>query len=532
MANRPEQNEEALASDSFGEAVAEYFSSVDREGSVSLSRLLGAFPQHREELLKFFESEQQLAEHWQALPTEVSRNPSDQTFSQPIQIGRFQIERRLGSGAFGVVYLAHDDALKRLVALKIPLPQLIGDEESRRRFEAEAAAAARLHHHGIVAVYEADFAGPVPYIASAYCPGPDLGHWLERHQEPIPWRDAARLMAELADAVHYAHQAEIYHRDIKPSNVLLNPGEKKGDGASLQDFSPQLTDFGLAKCALFNDRQTRSSMVLGTPLYMAPEQLESARSEWPIQSDLYSLGCMLYELITRRLPISGETYAVVLDQLRTVEPTAIKQLVPEVPSEIERVCHKCLEKNPQARYQSAAEFAHDLRACLDGQPIQATKPSFMVRFRYWLTRPQRVFDAGLFTVCVQLLLTVWLTMAIAIALGTHLVDADAGPRLIAEAIGIVGLVHMPMALVGWQTIRRKRWAVAAGLVLSAINLIVPIVFVSLSLPPFLADIYAKVDASNYTAFTTCGLMLLAELGQLFLYVAAYAAQRHAERLRC
>jgi serine/threonine protein kinase len=446
------------------------------------------------------------------------------------------IRHGLGTGAFGVVYLAHDEALQRLVALKVPLPQAVGDSESRRRFEAEAAAAARLDHPGIVAVYEADFGGPTPYIASAYCPGPDLSRWLEEYDKPVPWCEAASFMAELADAVAYAHGAHVFHRDLKPSNVMLMPREIKspspeyrGGGDRLQDFSPQLTDFGLAKCALFNDRQTRSSMILGTPLYMAPEQLESARNEWPVQADIYSLGCILYELLTRQLPIMGETYAAVLERLRDVRPVSVKKLAPDVPEDLATICERCLEKNPEIRYASAEKLADDLRACVDAQPISASRPSFISRLRYLSTRPQRIIEAGWYMMCVQLLLSVWVGISLAASSVILDIPIDEMMPMFAEFCALILTVNLPMIAVGWYTTQRKPWAVRAGLFLSIVNLAAPILFVALSRRMFFAGLYTRVDSSNYFAFAVCALVFLAELGQLVLYSAAWAAQRHAQR---
>jgi tRNA A-37 threonylcarbamoyl transferase component Bud32 len=513
-ANREEPIEEALA---------EYFASVDRREPASISRLIAAFPNCGPELRRFFETERRLNEECRNLDSLAAR-----TFAVPAKIGRFVVQRALGSGAFGVVYLAVDEALKRRVALKVPLPQVVGDGESRRRFEAEAAAAARLDHDGIVAVYEADFTAPTPYIASAYCPGPDLGRWLAERGQPVPWSEAALLMARLADAVDFAHQAGVFHRDLKPSNVLLMPGvECEISGENLNDFTPQLTDFGLAKCTLLNDAQTRSSMLIGTPLYMAPEQLESTRIEQPILSDVYSLGCILYELTTGTVPITGDSYASVLDRLREVKPAPLRQFAADAPKEFEIVCHKCLEKNPQARYASAGELASDLRACIEHRPIAAAKPSLAIRFRYWLTRPQRVLEAGWYTLCVQLLLTIWVGVALAASSVMLSIPAGEMATMFAEFGALTLLVNLPMAAIGWYTTQHNPWAIRAGLCLTIVNLAAPIVFVALSRRMFFNGIYARVDSSNYFAVAVCTLVLLAELGQLVLYIAAYTAQKHA-----
>ena len=228
-----------------------------------------------------------------------------------LRFGRYQLRGLRGQGAFGVVYLARDTQLDRDVAIKIPRAQVLADVEKRGRFEAEASAAAMLDHPGIITVYEADLTGPTPYIASAFCPGPDLGEWLASEHWPTSWSDATAFIAQLADAVQYAHERGVYHRDLKPSNVLLMPRgdcphftsdsgqsievsrETDSDGApssgelgtvpiasaygKLSDYQPKLTDFGLAKLTQMTAAETRSSLLLGTPLYMAPEQLESGR---------------------------------------------------------------------------------------------------------------------------------------------------------------------------------------------------------------------------------------------------------------
>lgn len=445
-----------------------------------------------------------------------------------LRLGRYHLRELRGQGAFGVVYLARDTQLDRDVALKVPRSQVLADPDKRRRFEAEASAAAMLDHPGIVTVYEADLASPTPYMASAYCAGPDLGEWLASEHPAATWREAAEFVAKLADAIDYAHEGGVYHRDLKPSNVLLAPVDNvTGQGGRLADYEPKITDFGLAKLAQVAIAETRSSLLLGTPLYMAPEQLESGRNAEPAAADVYSLGCMLYELVTGRLPIEGDSYIQVLDRLRDQPPVPLRRLVPAAPRDLERICTKCLEKDPAARYASAGELATDLRACVDGAPIQAREAGWVSRFKYWCTRPQRIRDAGWYMMCVQSMLIVWLTVA---SLGSNLVievPLVALGRIAAELCIFVFVIHLPMALVGWFTIRGHHWALHAGLYLTLINLIAPAAFFLFPNPPLYADIYSRIEASKYVAFSTCSLVLVAELGQLILYSAALAAWRTA-----
>ncbi len=498
-----------------------------------------------------------------------SQAPSSLTASgshvHGLKFARYELQQIRGQGAFGVVYQAIDTALNRQVALKIPREQALLDRDKRARFEAEAAAAALLDHPGIITVYEAELAGPTPYIATAFCPGPDLGEWLQRRKASVAWSDASNFVAQLADAVQYAHDRGVYHRDIKPSNVLLMPvrdcphftneaGQttephslSKTDAnahsgemgtvplpplpGALTDYQPKLADFGLAKTTQLTAAETRSSLLLGTPLYMAPEQLESGALPSPAIADVYSLGCILYELITGQPPIQGDSYAEMLDRLRDQQPLPLRRLRPEVPRDLETVCAKCLEKNPAARYQSAAALAVDLRACVEGTRIQARGSSLLTRLKYWCTRPQRIRDAGWYTFCVQILLMIW--VGIALVVGCYLLSIPTNEMLsmIVESVVLFTLVNGPMAVAGWYTIRQRPWAIYAGLFLSIFNVVVPLVFMALSIKPFFEGLYARVDSRSYHAFAICSLIFFAEAGQIVLYAVAIAAWRRLQRNR-
>jgi hypothetical protein len=449
-----------------------------------------------------------------------------------LNFGRYRLEQIRGQGAFGVVYLAVDTRLNRHVALKVPRAQVLADVEKRGRFEAEAAAAAMLDHPGIITVYEAELTGPTPYIASAFCPGPDLGEWLDGEHESVSWSDVAAFIASLADAVEYAHNHGVYHRDLKPSNVLLMPiHQQAGLVGRLIDYQPKLTDFGLAKISQLTVAETRSSLLLGTPLYMAPEQLESSRGAPPAAADVYSLGCLLYELVAGRPPIEGDSYVQMLDRLREQTPAPLRSVNPAVPKDLERVVAKCLEKDPLARYRSAGQLAADLRACAEGKPILVREASIVSRVRYWSTRPQRIRDAGWYMLSAQMLLTAWLVI---VTFGAQLLidlPLAAMGRLTAELCFFAFVIHLPMAAVGWFTIRQRRWAIYAGFYLTLINLVAPASFFLSPDPPLYAEIYTRVDASRYLAFSTCTMVLVAELGQAVLYAAAIAAWRRMPQNR-
>ncbi len=216
------------------------------------------------------------------------------------RVGRFELERELGRGGHGVVFLARDPALNRLVALKVPRPEVLLTADLSRRFLREAYAAAALKHPNLVAVHEVGEDGPLHYIATEYCDGPTLAQWAQR-QDAVPIRDAVRIVAALADGVAEAHRQEILHRDIKPGNVLLEPIADSSHGQL--DFTPKLTDFGLAKLSEFDGDATRTGVLLGTPSYMAPEQAAGRIQDIKQTTDVYALGAVLYELLTgQRLP--------------------------------------------------------------------------------------------------------------------------------------------------------------------------------------------------------------------------------------
>ena len=306
---------------------------------------------------------------------------------QTRQLGRFSIRRELGRGGFGVVFLADDPRLGRPIALKVPRADFLADEKLRNRFHTEARAAARLDHPNIVAVYEAGDIGPVAYIASAYCAGPNLAQWLRQTTAPVPWRAAAELIATLANAVDFAHRQGVLHRDLKPANVILQSTNELAEpthAVYLTTAIPKIADFGLAR--LIDADPTQSRGVLGTPSYMPPEQAAGGAAEMGPTSDVYSLGAILYELWTGRPPFQGETALEVLCQLESDDPVSPSRLRPGMPRDLETICLKCLEKEQRRRYATAGALADDLRRCLRGEPIRARAVGRVERAWRWARR--------------------------------------------------------------------------------------------------------------------------------------------------
>jgi serine/threonine-protein kinase len=280
----------------------------------------------------------------------------------PDSFGDFEIHDELGRGGMGVVYRARQVSLNRPVALKMILSGRLASESDRSRFRAESAAAAKLVHPNIVTVYEVGEHDGRPYFAMEHVEGDTLARRLAGG--PLAPRDAAAVVAALADGVAAAHAQGIIHRDIKPSNVLMPAGARPA--------AAKITDFGLAKHITGNGTPlTASGAILGTPGYMAPEQA-AGRGDVGPAADVYALGAILYECLTGRPPFAAANAVDALFMVIEQEPAPPRLLTAAVPRELEAVCLKCLEKSPHRRYGSAVELAADLKAYLTGESVSAT----------------------------------------------------------------------------------------------------------------------------------------------------------------
>ena len=310
--------------------------------------------------------------------------PSAQ-ISRSKTVARFQVQEELGSGGFGIVYRAFDPLTGRDVALKIPRIEVLGSASLRERFEHEAKAAARLNNANIVTVLEAGTDGAIPYIASQFFSGMTLATWLAQQQIPAAPLLAAQWIADLAGGVEHAHSRGVLHRDIKPSNVFLaRPDSDHGLGD--EALVPKLMDFGLAKLAMSQRDLTQTGAVLGTVRYMSPEQARGQTKLIGTAADVYGLGAVLYELLTGEPPFAGESDLEVMRKIEQESPSTVRLRVRKIPRDLETICLKCLEKDPQARYASAGELSRELRRFLLGEPIHARRAGAIELTWKWARR--------------------------------------------------------------------------------------------------------------------------------------------------
>ena len=299
------------------------------------------------------------------------------------------------------MFLAFDTLLRRPVALKLPRPDSLMTPRLRQRFLRKARATAVLKHPNLITVYDAGEAGPLCYIAEAYCDGPNLSTWLQQQREPVPPRLAADLVRKLAAAVAHAHACGIIHRDLKPSNVLLEPCLLGREQTSLEDketlpFVPKVTDFGLAKLLDTDGEQgaTVTLSICGTAPYMAPEQAEGRRDAIGAPTDVYALGVLLYEILTGQTPFRGAAAPEILRRIVFDDATPPRRLRPEIPRDLEAICLKCLEKLPARRYESAEALAEDLDRFLAGEPTAARPIGGSRRAAKWVRRRPALRGAG------------------------------------------------------------------------------------------------------------------------------------------
>ncbi len=315
-------------------------------------------------------------------------NPQTMTrFDEPIEFGGFELLEELGRGGMGIVFRARQKDLDRIVALKMILANQFATDEEVHRFHTEARAAGSLRHPHIVGIHEVGAHLGQHYFTMDFIEGQSLAELSaqsfhhsaslqdDHKSQPLKSFDVdriARCMRDIAQAVNFLHDNDIIHRDLKPANILVDT-----------EGRPHVTDFGLAKVLAGGEDHTRSGQILGTPSFMAPEQAAGRAGTVTSGSDIYSLGAILYELLTGRPPFREETPLDTLVQVLEGEPMLPSHRNRQVPPELELICMKCLEKDLARRYATAEELANDLERFLKREPIAARPSGLIQKFRRW-----------------------------------------------------------------------------------------------------------------------------------------------------
>ncbi len=305
--------------------------------------------------------------------------PSSDGNSPGKDFGDYVLLKELARGGMGIVYRARHKELNRIVAIKMIISGEYSSELDVQRFQLEAKAAAQLDHPGIVPIYEINSHQGQPYFAMKLVEGGSLAENRNRFQGNP--RKTAKLIASVARAVHHAHQRGILHRDIKPANILLD-----------EDDQPLLTDLGLAKLSSGESNLTQTGALLGTPSYMPPEQAKSSQSI-TTAADIYSLGAIFYELLTGKPPHRGDTAMETVLQVINDSIAPVREVDSQIDQNLELICMKCLQKDPESRYDSANDVADDLESWLAGSPISIKPANVLTRAAQWIRHNQSIMYA-------------------------------------------------------------------------------------------------------------------------------------------
>lgn len=375
----------------------------------------------------------------------------------PRPFGDYTLLSEVARGGMGVVYKSRQGKLNRTVALKMILSGQLASKDDVTRFHTEAEAAALLDHPGIVPIFEVGECDGQHFFSMGFVEGDSLADRVRNG--PLPQREAAELVEAISQAIAYAHSKGVIHRDLKPANVLMD-----------QQGQPKVTDFGLAKKTEADSQLTGTGQILGTPGYMPPEQASGRTKQVGVAADVYSLGAILYCLLTGRPPFQAANVMDTLMQVIEQEPLRVRQLNSSVSADLEAICSKCLMKDPALRYESAEELGADLRRFLAGDPVEARGHSVTGRLASALQRSQYDVQFGgysnlLYGIAVVVLVdqffaawVLWTRQPIFLLPLAHLAQVI--------AIGLLFWKFRPGGLLPKNPAERQMWSVWAGYIVT------------------------------------------------------------------
>ena len=443
------------------------------------------------------------------LPPDVAESASSQPRMKPRTFGDYELLDEIARGGMGIVYKARQCKLNRVVALKMILGGQLASSEDIQRFYTEAEAAAGLDHPGIVPIYEVGELDGQHFFSMAYVEGKSLAERIAA--APIDPREAAALMKQLAEAVAYAHSNGVLHRDLKPANILLNEpsSRRKGDPSSSAGSSVRpilqgkITDFGLAKRLDGTKELTNTGQILGTPNYMPPEQAAGKIHEIKETADIYSLGAILYAMLTGHPPFQANSPLDVLVQVLESEPTLPSQQCRGIPRELEWICLRCLEKQPARRYPSAEELAADLDRFLKGESVTARPAGVVQKLQRW-TRKEPSLAAHFGALAAALLIT-----------NVKFALDYSDPAYHARVCGLL-LLWGVVSFIGQQLLNRERTAELGRYLWTGLDVVLLTALLATVLPPrgSLMIAYPLLIAAaglffrvRLVLFTTCATMI-------------------------
>jgi len=361
-----------------GELINEFFDRRQRGEAISEKAFLAEHPEHADALREHLAGLNLIAGMGSSgggestVARDAPTGPRGSSSVDPFEAAKaprpdipgYDIHKLIGRGGMGLVYKAMQVSTRRVVALKVLLEGPFAADQSRKRFQREVALAAQLRHANIIPIYDSGEHDGRMYYAMEHVYGLPLNEYI--HANPLKLRDKLHLFARICDAVGHAHQRGVIHRDLKPSNILVD-----GDG------EPHILDFGLAKAGGLGDMTTSiTAQIVGTPAYMSPEQAAGDPTGIDTRTDIYSLGVILYEILTRRMPYeTNVAIGQVLHHIAHTEPTPPNRIDPKVGGELALITMKALEKRKENRYQSVDAFVADIRHFLAGEPISARPAS-------------------------------------------------------------------------------------------------------------------------------------------------------------